>query len=181
VAVALDPDFDVFRRLHREEIPPVLSQTLGADSTLIVLPSEASEEILAAYRELADRWSRRSGVRVVRDDAITLDDLAGASVWLLGNTRFDESFARSGPAGAGLDPEPGWAVVDTRVHPQDPGLSWSRLDVPEADLIPVIGRKVPHYGKYSYLAFDGPTNVDKGTWRIAESPMVVTLSVPEGS
>jgi len=181
VTVALDPDFDVFRRLHREEIPPVISQTMGADSSLIVLPSSAPAELLAAYEELADGWSRRPGVGVVRDDAITLDALADASVWLLGDTRFDGRFGESGPAGAVFGPEEAWSVVETRIHPLDPALSWSRLDVADPALVPVIGRKVPHYGKYSYLAFDGPQNVAKGTWRIADSPMITTISLPEGS
>jgi hypothetical protein len=40
-----------------------------------------------------------------------------------------------------------------------------------------MGRKLPHYGKYSYLAFEGdePTNVVKGQWSSSESPLVVDL------
>ncbi len=34
--------------------------------------------------------------------------------------------------------------------------------------------KLPHYGKYSYLAFSGdePTNIVKGLWPVLHSPMV---------
>jgi hypothetical protein len=34
------------------------------------------------------------------------------------------------------------------------------------------GRKIPHYGKYSYLAFSGGNNREKGTWVAADSPAV---------
>ncbi|MDX1592844.1 MAG: hypothetical protein R3298_01260, partial [Gammaproteobacteria bacterium] len=37
--------------------------------------------------------------------------------------------------------------------------------------------KLPHYGKYSYLAFEGPapTNVLKGQWNAADSPLRIDL------
>jgi hypothetical protein len=36
-----------------------------------------------------------------------------------------------------------------------------------------LTRKLPHYHKYSYLAFEGdePVNVDKGRWPVTRSPM----------
>jgi hypothetical protein len=40
-----------------------------------------------------------------------------------------------------------------------------------------MGRKIPHYGKYSYLVFDGARNVSKGIWSTSESPMRVALEV----
>jgi len=38
-------------------------------------------------------------------------------------------------------------------------------------------RKLPHYGKYSYLAFNDaePTNIAKGQWPIMKSPLVKTF------
>jgi hypothetical protein len=40
--------------------------------------------------------------------------------------------------------------------------------------IPGLVRKLPHYGKYSYLAFNGdePTNIAKGQWPVLNSPLV---------
>ena len=34
------------------------------------------------------------------------------------------------------------------------------------------GRKIPHYGKYSYLAFTEGSNREKGTWEPVASPAV---------
>ena len=40
-----------------------------------------------------------------------------------------------------------------------------------------MSRKLPHYGKYSYLAFEGeePTNILKGQAQVDSSPLVVDL------
>jgi aminopeptidase N len=58
--VDVDPEFDVFRRLHREEIPPALTQLFGADKVLLLLPAAAAAEIKQGYRELAQTWPRSS-------------------------------------------------------------------------------------------------------------------------
>jgi hypothetical protein len=40
-----------------------------------------------------------------------------------------------------------------------------------------MGRKLPHYGKYSFLVFEGdePTNIIKGQWAATQSPLRVDL------
>ena len=48
-------------------------------------------------------------------------------------------------------------------------------DIPESgdSLAKTIGVKVPHYGKYSYLVFEGSRNRVKGTWDAASSPLTL--------
>ncbi len=41
VRLEVDPEFDVFRRLDRREIPPALTQAFGARRALMVLPAAA--------------------------------------------------------------------------------------------------------------------------------------------
>jgi hypothetical protein len=41
--------------------------------------------------------------------------------------------------------------------------------MPEAS---VVARKIPHYGKYSYLVFQGGNNQAKGIWPVTASPLV---------
>ena len=36
----------------------------------------------------------------------------------------------------------------------------------------VVARKITHYGKYSYLAFQSGKNLDKGIWPVETSPLV---------
>jgi hypothetical protein len=35
-----------------------------------------------------------------------------------------------------------------------------------------VARKITHYGKYSYLAFQSGNNRDKGVWAVEKSPLV---------
>jgi hypothetical protein len=46
-----------------------------------------------------------------------------------------------------------------------------------------LGRKLPHYGRYSYLAFTGdePSNVLKGVWPVIDSPMSVMVAQSDGA
>ena len=44
-------------------------------------------------------------------------------------------------------------------------------DMGKGDMIGVT-RKLPHYGKYSYLLFHGERNVAKGIWEAEESPLI---------
>ncbi len=185
--ITVDPGFDVFRRLHRAEIPPVLSQTLGADSTVIILAETGPADLQDAYRSLAEKWGNEPGMEIVHESDVDLDQLANVAVWLFGDTRFAKAFAASGPEGADLAgilaeltgraefPPPTHTIVDTRTHPANPDLSWTWLRLADAKAAEAIGRKIPHYGKYSYLVFEGANNVGKGTWRALSSPLTAKL------
>ena len=56
---------------------------------------------------------------------------------------------------------------------------WIGSDVAAA--LPGLARKLPHYGKYSYLAFQGdaPDNVVKGSWPATGSPLVAFVGAGE--
>ena len=191
----VDPDFDLFRRIEREEIPPALSLAFGADALLAVLPSAEPEEMRGAYRAVADAWARgkESTFEVVLDSEIEKlpED---RTVWVFGwKNRFrsavaallsaydaaleesalrigKDSTARAKHSAALVTPRPG--------HP-DLALGWMGSDTAAA--LPGLGRKLPHYAKYSYLVFEGdePTNIVKGTWPIVGSPLTVELG-PDG-
>jgi hypothetical protein len=54
-------------------------------------------------------------------------------------------------------------------------LLWLGCDKPAA--FPGLARKLPHYGSYSYLAFQGdePTNTLKGQWQVLDSPLNIAV------
>jgi hypothetical protein len=62
-------------------------------------------------------------------------------------------------------------------HPQNQAntLLWLTASSPEA--VAGLARKLPHYGKYSYLVFKGsaPDNIVKGQWTVKDSPMRAVL------
>ncbi|MGD2055908.1 MAG: M20/M25/M40 family metallo-hydrolase [Gammaproteobacteria bacterium] len=193
----VDPEFDVFRRLDRSEIPPAISQALGADAALIVLPSAAPPALRGGYETLAHDWQRgRPGrIEIVRDDEIEKLP-ADRAVWLFGwENRFrpqlaaaleDYAFADLGGtvtvAGTELQPEMHAVVVLARqaANPEH-ALGW--LAAGEVGALPGLARKLPHYGKYSYLAFTGtePVNVLKGQWPVVDSPLSVSVVQSDGA
>jgi hypothetical protein len=192
----IDPEFDVFRRLDRNEIPPAISQAMGADRVMMVLPAAAPAALLAAYEALAAAWQAgdpdRFSHAMDRDLEKLPDDRA---VWLFGwDNRFRKqpvhaltgyAFSDAGDtlmiAGTPLSRSQHAVVVMAR-HPGNPdqALGWLAADEPAA--LAGLGRKLPHYGRYSYLAFSGsgPDNVLKGQWPVLDSPLLVTLADASG-
>jgi len=169
--VVIDPQFDVFRLLDRSEIPATIGELFGAERVTIILPREPLR-----WKELADAW-RNDAVEVVNET--DLKELPkDRAVWVLGDdnawakeirTRLGDRLSVEPQAvtlgGARLDRKDLSFVVVAQ-HPLDPelALGWIGSRIPEA--LAGLARKLPHYGKYSYLAFTGtePTNVAKGQW-----------------
>jgi aminopeptidase N len=190
--LVVDPQFDLFRRLDRNELPPAISHAIGATQVTLVLPSTGPEALRKAYAELAADWKAANPRRftVIRDrDLVELP--ADRTVWLFGwENRFrpvfdaalaDYAFSDQGEAVtiAGT-PADRIVVVMARqpTHP-DQALGWLAAD--RAAAVPGLGRKLPHYGRYSYLAFTGdePVNTLKGQWPVVDSPLSVMLSNEE--
>jgi aminopeptidase N len=187
--LAVDPQFDLFRRLDPGELPPSLSEALGADSLLIVLPSAASSSLREAYAQFARAWAA-DGVGIeIRLDKDLSQLPTDRAVWLLGwENRFLPQLAADlrpqmalSATGATVDKQSlsraEQAVVLTARHGGASGsvLMWLGCDNPAA--FPSLARKLPHYGSYSYLAFKGnePTNTLKGQWDVVNSPLEVTI------
>lgn len=187
--VAVDPAFDVFRILDPRETAPSIGQIFGASEVLAVLPSEPSAET-EAWRSALSAWqSPANRITIVTDREIRKLP-ADRSVWLLGRqNRFAAKYFGSEPA-LGLDvsssgvriagkelPFAGHSHVLTHRHPDDPKLAIGWITVDPAAALQGLVRKLPHYGKYSWLAFAGdePANVAKGEWPTSDSPLLVNL------
>lgn len=192
----LDPEFDVFRRLDRREIPPALSQIFGAERVLVVLPAAAPSRLLDAYRQLARSWADQGGARIEMRLDQDLERLPeDRSLWLFGwENRFRPQFAASLAgypladqgdrllvAGTELVRDQSSAVLVGRQPGRaDLALGWVATANPQA--LPGLGRKLPHYGKYSYLGFSGdePINRLKGQWPVVDSPLSLVVEQSDG-
>ncbi len=186
--LAVDPEFDLFRLLDPREIPPSIGQIFGEPEILALLPSAASADVREGYRELMEGWRSEShAIEIVADTELERLPEERA-YWVLGReNRWSGIFSdrvSDGEVNLGEESVPfeGRSIVMIRRHPEDPerAAGWLVVDPPAA--FAGIGRKLPHYGKYSYLAFEGdePTNVVKGQWPTSDSPLVVDLRDPSG-
>ena len=188
LALTVDPYFDVFRRLDPRETPPSIGQIFGEPEILAVLPSDAGAAALAAYRELMKGWqSDAHRITVVLDAEITALP-ANRAAWIVGRTNRLAASLFGGKPGLRVDaagvevdgekmPAAGHTLVATFRHPAnvEKAVGWIVADPPAA--LPGLGRKLPHYGKYSYLGFQGdePANIIKGQWQQSDSPLLVDL------
>jgi aminopeptidase N len=195
LGVDIDPEFDVFRKLDRNEIPPALSQIFGAEKVTIILPSEESKNLLDAYEALAQNWAKSEPemIEIVRDE--DLETIPGdRALWLFGlNNKFKKSAIevlseydinitpsayRIGKST--VSPSGNSIILSTR-HPLNPAHVMVWLSADNEKAMPGLGRKLPHYGKYSYLVFEGeePTNILKGQWPAVNSPLSAIFSYNE--
>ncbi|MBK9089851.1 MAG: M20/M25/M40 family metallo-hydrolase [Holophagales bacterium] len=183
LGLAADPQFDLFRKLDPREIPPSIGQLFGEPKLLVVLPAGLSAEEDAAWRALMKGWETPTLALEVKTDAEVKELPADRGVWLVGKgNRFAELFAKQEGLSLGASEVTalgekvalaGHTFVFVARHPGNAAkaVGWI-LGEPLAAL-PGLGRKLPHYGKYSYLGFEGtePVNVLKGQWPESDSPL----------
>lgn len=155
--VAVDPDFQVFRRLDPLEAPPILRDvTLAARPTVVLADPDPAMQ--APARALAarlldgePRWRR-------------LAEADEGPLLLMGT---DEALTEALPA-LGLSGPP--AVVagptDARVWTERRADGAVALVVSVADraALAALQGPLPHYGRRSYLAFEDGRAVLDGTW-----------------
>ncbi|NIM13519.1 MAG: M20/M25/M40 family metallo-hydrolase, partial [Candidatus Aminicenantes bacterium] len=189
--IDVDPQFDVFRTLHTNEIPATLSNAFGAKKVLILLPSKASKEFLNGYKGLAETWAKESEgkIEVKKDNKVSSlpEDKA---VWLFGWDNIHKKAIQTGIAGFPAEMDGKSISIDKHrlsvqeksiiaavKNSKNPSQVVVLLTTDRTAALPGLGRKLPHYGKYSYLAFEGdePTNTFKGQWAAVNSPMSVML------
>jgi aminopeptidase N len=191
--VDVDPEFDVFRRLDRGEIPPALSQIFGAEKLLIVLPRKAPQDLRAQYQAIAQTWQQQPArvTQILWDDEIKRLPEEGA-VWLFGaENNFRGAFQAALVQGGAMQSEGGaWLAKEYQpskhalaltAHIGEATAGW--LAAPDAAMLPILARKLPHYSKYSYAAFSGAelTNLVKGMWPVTNSPLAQAVKQTEGS
>jgi hypothetical protein len=179
--VAIDPDFHIFRKLHRGEIPAAMSQVLGADSTVVVIGAACGPEVAEACRKLAEGWSHNNNQIVV--DEADFEGPNGRSVWLFGpGPLADRLFAVTRSYGdlpvqlLGESHDAGHTLVASFRDEHSEEIAWTVVLPESAAVIEALGRKLPHYGGYSYLVFDGEKNVNKGSWSVTNSPLRLELT-----
>ena len=188
LALQADPLFDVFRRLDPRETPPSLGQIFGDPRVLALLPGSAPPAEQAAYRALALSWQSDVHAVEVKLDTDVAKLPSDRAVWLFGkeNRHAARVFgARAQVAGGSLKVDGEAlavtghsAVVVRNPDSAEKAIGWLFAE-PEAAFAG-LGRKLPHYGKYSYLGFEGtePVNVLKGSWKESDSPLLLDLRAP---
>jgi hypothetical protein len=181
VRLTVDPDFHLLRRLDAAEIPPAVNLLKISPAALLILPAGTA----GPFETLAGTLALALGLkeyRIVSERNLEPEMFSSRDIVLIGMPMNDELLPRL-PAGIRLEKdrfaldcriyeEPSDAFFGVFRHParEDRVLAvFHPLSMKEAA---VVARKVPHYGRYSYLIFHDGVNLEKGFWPVENSPVV---------
>lgn len=166
--IAVDPNYDIMRRLHDEELDITLRNILSSKELAFIVPSKTE-----GWQTLAQGLNSAiigNGEATLYTQDEHTDGLTPVYLGIL-------------PEEAGTLLQDGMITVEDKTYEgASHGLVWafkrsngqpamvmysSTLD----QLAPLI-RKIPHYGKYGYLVFRGGENVLKGNHSTEVSPLI---------
>jgi uncharacterized iron-regulated protein len=154
--LALDPEYDVPRRLSEAERPPLWMQLLGAEKKTVVLPDGKE---LEKYLPLLAELERRV-CRTVKADALKNSELAKGSFVFFGSAAQTKSLF--GPV---EHPAAGF-TLDVRRSPLNLAQVMAVVSSSSTEETTQAVRKLEHYGSISYLHFLGGKVAEK---RLAET------------
>ena len=165
--LALDPDLRLFRRLDPDEAPPILRQVMVDPSTVTVLAA-ASAPAVEAARLLATKL-QDAPPRFVSAG----DQPGGAPLLVIGLNEEIDRWLQS----RGLPARPdalrkGSAAVWTASLAR--GKAIAVVSARDAESLAALVRPLPHYGRRSYVVFDGAKAIDSGVW--PARPQVVRIA-----
>jgi hypothetical protein len=163
VALTVDPNYDLFRRLYPSEIPPSINTIKSAPSVLVILAADLADGI----KKAADTLLLSLGVenyRVVAEDRLDPTAIGESDLLLIGLVRRTELLA----------------AVDGRVTLTNQSFELEGVTQRVTALFfPLssvyadqVARKITHYGSYSFLAFSRGQNQAKGVWPTLASPLI---------
>jgi hypothetical protein len=187
--IEVDPQFDVFRRLDKAEVPPSLSQIFGNKEGMIVLPKNSS--LSGEFLKLAETWKKTQEVQGKSLDIVFDEDLKklpdDIAVWIIGfENKFAGIFSIQKDYATYFDEAQIELINDLSTtgslvyaisNPENNLQTIGFIGTNVKEAIPGLTRLLSHYGKYSYLGFEGerPSNVLKGTFPVLNSPLFYVI------
>ena len=157
IKVTLDPDFRLFRRLTPDEAPPILRQIMVDQATETILLPETKDD-REISRVLAGKLLHRTPKIAVLTDTSKVTSILviglqdQVSKWLDLNKLPPRPFnmRRNGTAHA-------WAI-------RRDGITFVVVSAKDTLSLQALVRPLPHYGRQSYVVFDGAKVIERGTW-----------------
>jgi hypothetical protein len=150
-----DPDFRVWRRVDAAVFPPILREVFVAPGAAVVAVGNDGE-----FRSAAHALAAR--LLDAKPDAVVTTLPARGPVLIVGKA--DELDAWL--AAQKLPPRPALKEGSARVWAGRDGKGRAYVAIAVADVaaLKALMRPLPHYGKQSWLVFDGARAIDRGTW-----------------
>ena len=156
--VTLDPGLRLFRQLVADEAPPILREVMVNEATVTVLLPEEGEAHEVA-ETLATRLQRRQ-LKLIP----ATSELPVAPVLVIGLQAEIDAWLeiRGLPARPDIVASKGSAQAWTLNSPN--GATLAIVSAEDANALQAMIRPLPHYGRQSYIVFDGARAINRGTW-----------------
>ena len=176
-----DPDYDIFRRLYPSEIPPAVNALKSSPSVVTVLPDHLDTVLKKAAETLVFSLGLKHN-EFVTEDELRRRKLVENDILIIGQPRQKDLLqkmpnqvsihARPFTLNGTLYSKPSDAFFGVFHHPLTDNRIAAIFIPPSNQFAEIVARKITHYGKYSYLAFQLGKNTDKGTWPVENSPLM---------
>jgi hypothetical protein len=156
-AITLDPDARLLRRLAPGESPPILRRVMLDPATVTVLAGATDAGKALARRVVEHPLQLRS----------TAAPLTAAPLLLVGlESEVNRYLARHGlpPRPAELAATSGRATAWVWTATRTAGEPVTVVSARDAAALAALGRPLPHYGRQSWLVFEGGSATARGTW-----------------
>ena len=156
-SITLDPDARLLRRLAPGEAPPILRRAMLDPTTITVLTGAEEAGASMARRVVEHPLQLRSSEA----------PLPAAPLLLVGLERdVNRYLARHNlpPRPAELSATPDRATAWVWTATRTTGEPVTVVSARDAAALAALGRPLPHYGRQSWLVFDGGTATARGTW-----------------
>ncbi len=164
--VTLDPDFNVFRKLAEGETPPILRDvTLSNQAKLVVLGQDV--KFKATAQQLAEQ------IMDTRIDAQsqTADILHDKDYLVIGTPKDIKTYLAQRPS---LHPPAGLPLEGTAkawvIHHKNKA-TIAFIEAKNQEALKALLRPLPHYGRRSYVVFNGAKVTAKGVWKTSSNPL----------
>jgi uncharacterized iron-regulated protein len=163
--MVFDEQYDLMRRVAKEEFPPVVARLMGDEKRIVVVPEEDEK-----YTDLVEVL-KRDGFTPKGEKDVKDADIKQSSMLVVG---YDSPVVKRLFGGQAI-PEPGFTLT-VRENP----LNTSKVVAfvhgdSRAEVSPVAG-KIFRYGKYSLLRFKEGRNIEKN---VAETTKGLRVSLYE--
>jgi hypothetical protein len=180
-----DPGSDVMRRLFPGEIPPAINALKSSSSLLAVLSADLKPEAKAAARTLILSLGIKN-YRLAEENDISRKQLLEYNLLMVGYPQ-DRALLRHLPDQVAIHQKS--FILNKKTYDQSSDVFFGVFHHPFTEdriaalFFPLspqqaeeVARKITHYGKYSYLAFQNGQSQDKGFWPVEQSPLAYRWS-----
>jgi aminopeptidase N len=148
-----DEDYDLMRKISKEEYPPVISGLFGDEKRLVVIPEKDREK----YDGLINVF-KEEGFAVKEEKEIKDEDIITSSMLVLGY----ESPILKRLFGSVKRPGSGFSLT-IKENPLNTSKVIAIADGNSRQEVDLASEKIVHYGKYSYIRFEKGKNIEKKT------------------